>query len=152
MQKPNEEKIEQWCEFIVDHLYVNDLMAFRDLQNTEKYQFTYHKKQTKQKSCCMRMFSNLDNYDYNAFYLTYIDEIKNVDKWQVFGKNLPDYQAMESRIKSLLDKNPAESDKFKKMTNRQYLKWRLGVINDEQKPISIKKTTGLAFLSLIGIY
>ena len=154
MHKPSEEKIEQWCEFIVDHLYVNDLMAFRDLQNTEKYQFSCPKEKTKQKSCCMQMFSNLDNHDYNAFYLTDIDEIKNVNKYMNFkgDKNSPDYQAMKSRADSLLDENPEKSNKFAKMTNREYLKWRLGVINDEQKPISIKKTTGLAFLSLIGIY
>ena len=46
MQKPNEEKIEQWCEFISSHLYEHDLIAFR--KNVEKEaKLTTVKKATK---------------------------------------------------------------------------------------------------------
>ena len=59
---------------------------------------------------------------------------------------------MNSRVNSLFSKDLEKDSRFKKMTNREYLKWRLEVINGEIKPISIRATIGLAFLSLIGVY
>ncbi len=100
------------------------------------------------------MLSNLDSNNENAFYLTDIEEIKNFNEYKNFegGENSPDYQAMISRSQLLLNENPEKSNKFKKMTNREYFKWRLGVINDEQKPISVKAMIWYALSSLIGMY
>ncbi|MBQ9491196.1 MAG: hypothetical protein IJU86_00245, partial [Firmicutes bacterium] len=96
----------------------------------------------------------------SIFYLTDIAEIKNYNEYMNFkgDKNSSDYQTMESRAYSLLDENPEKSNKFAKMTNRQYLQWRLKVIKDghgqhmPEESISLKATIGLAFLSLIGMY
>ena len=91
------------------------------------------------------MLSNLDsNGECDPAYLIDAEEIKNFNDLANRG---------QQNSTPLLGEDPEKSNKFKKMTNRQYLQWRLGVINDKQeKPISIKKTTGLAFLSLIGMY
>ena len=97
-----------------------------------------------QKEECKKMLSNLDsNGECDPAYLIDAKEIKNFN----------DLASRRQQGSSpLFNEDPEKSNKFAKMTNRQYLQWRLKVIKDGQKPISIKKTTGLAFLSLIGIY
>ncbi len=142
--KPSEEKINQWSKFISSHLYEYDLIAFR--KNVEKKaKLTTAKEATKKEERCKKMLSNLDSNDeYDASYLIDAEEIKNFNDLANCG---------QQNSTPLLGEDPEKSNKFEKMTNRQYLRWRLGVINDKQeKPISIKKTTGLAFLSLIGMY
>ena len=158
MQTPSGKKINQWCEFISSHLYVHDLMAFRFINNKQLVFSCMGPKGRKR--LLSIMLSNLDDNSFDALYLTDIDEIKNYNKYADFkgDKDSPDYKNMQSRVNSLLDENPEKSNKFAKMTNREYLKWRLKVIKDghgehiPEAPISLKATIGLAFLSLIGIY
>ena len=158
--KPSEEKINQWSEFINQYLYDYDFINFMNagVYFGNEFKFTWRYK-GKRKKYLLDMFDDLDIFGNSRqiesiFYLTDIAEIKNFNEYMNFkgDENSPDYQAMKSRADSLLDENPEKSNKFAKMTNRQYLQWRLKVIKDGQKPISIKKTTGLAFLSLIGMY
>ena len=166
MQKPSEEKIEQWCEFINQYLYDYDFINFMNagVYFGNEFKFTCRYK-GKRKKYLLDMFDDLDIFGNSRqiksiFYLTDIAEIKNFNEYMNLkgDENSPDYQAMKSRADSLLDENPEKSNKFAKMTNRQYLKWRLGVIKDKntthrpEAPISLKATIGLAFLSLIGMY
>ena len=163
MQKPNEEKIEQWCNFIVDHLYANDLIAYRDLKKTEKHKFTYHHEKTKQKYWCMQMFSKLDECLFNALYYVNIKKIQDFNnylnkQYTDEGKNTSNL-SHEIRVRALTHLDLANENKYlAKMTNRQYLQWRLKHIKDgygehiQEAPISLKATIGLAFSSLIGIY
>ncbi len=166
MQKPNEEKIEQWCEFINQYLYDYDFINFMNagVYFGNEFKFTCRYK-GKRKKYLLDMFDDLDIFGNSRqiesiFYLTDIAEIKNFNEYMNFkgDENSPDYQAMNSRADSLLDENPEKSNKFAKMTNRQYLQWRLKVIKDghgqhmPEESISLKATIGLAFLSLIGMY
>ena len=159
MQKPNEEKIEQWCNFIVDHLYANDLIAYRDLKKTGKRELNGFYSKEKQKECCLQMLLSLESNDYDTFYYTDIKKIKNCNKYDNFegDKNPPNYKIMESDEKSSFYRNPKKDSKFKKMTNRQYLQWRLEHIKDgygehiPEEPISLIETIGYALSSLIGV-
>ena len=164
--KPSEEKINQWSEFINQYLYDYDFINFMNagVYSSNEFKFAYRDK-GKRKKCLLNMFDDLDIFGNSRqiesiFYLTDIAEIKNFNEYMNFkgDENSPDYQAMESRAYSLRDENPEKSNKFAKMTNREYLKWRLKVIKDghgqhmPEESISLKATIGLAFLSLIGMY
>ena len=77
--KPSEEKINQWSEFISSYLYEHDLMAFRSLLQESPNQFAIANNKKIQKEHCEQMLSNLNNNNHNAFYLTDIEEIKNIN-------------------------------------------------------------------------
>ena len=176
MQEPSEEKINKWCEFIQQYLYDYDFINFMNAgtYTGDDFKFMLRTKD-KQKKYLIAMFDNLDIFGNSReiksmLYLVDIEEIKNFNEYMNFegDKNLPDYKNMQSHVCSLLEK-PESNNKFKKMTNREYLKWRLENINDEKKPISVKAwrlenindekkpisvkaTIGLAFSSLVGVY
>ena len=152
LSESNDQKINQWCDFIQEHLSVRSIAIF-----------TPSKENKNEMACAFLqpkyLFNYISNYSNEKDFLINVESIKEISK--IFpidtnkitaGEDIPDYEQKKKQFSSTVMEKYDDSESHKQMTFGEYLKWRLETINNEMKPFSVKSMIGLATASFFGLY